>query len=188
MTWRVRTWQCTVSSNSPVHDPCQTSNIVYGHTEKYNEVDKSERDNLFWLCVISSCSRGLLQQLPALILPLNSGDEKIWSSIRQRTEIFHQSFANLKGSHDPLPPGVAEVVLQHATACKTMYFAVINQLCDSLFYHKLLPVEETAQAVLEESHRFHEVFDHLLGMCARDYIYLSTECRLNYGKLNYFPS
>lgn len=186
MTWRVRSWQCPMSSNSAVHNPRQTNNIVYGHAENYSEGDKPERDNLFWLCVISGCSRGLLQQLPSLILPTNSGNEKIWSSIRKRTEIFQQSFANLKGSQDPLPPGVAEVVLQHATACKTMYFGVINQLCDSLFYHKLLPVQDTAQAVLDESHRFHEVFDHLLSMCARDYIYLSTECRLNYRKLNRF--
>jgi hypothetical protein len=184
MTWRVRQPPCTMSSNSPLAEPSQTNAIVYGQTEQYNDEDKHERDDLFWLCVISGCSRGLLQQLPSLILPTNSGNEKVWSSIRKRTEIFNQSFGTLKGSQDPLPSGVAEVVLQHATACKTMYFGVINQLCDSLFYHKLLPVQDTAQAVLDESHRFHEVFDHLLNMCSRDYIYLSTESRLNYRRLN----
>lgn len=183
MTWRVRPSQYAMAPNSPPVELSQTNAIVYGQTEQYSEEDKHERDDLFWLCVISGCSRGLLQQLPSLILPTNSGNEKVWSSIRKRTEMFNQSFGPLKGSQDPLPPGVAEVVLQHATACKTMYFGVINQLCDSLFYHKLLPVQDTAQAVVDESNRFHEVFDHLLSMCSRDYIYMSTESRLNYRKL-----
>lgn len=182
MTWRVRPSPCLNSPNSPLAESSQTNAIVYGQIEQYSEDDKHERDNLFWLCVISGCSRGLLQQLPSPILPTDGDSEKVWSSIRQRTEIFDQSFGTLKGSQDPLPPGVAEVVLQHATACKTMYLGVINQLCDSLFYHKSLPIQETAKTVLEESHRFHEVFDHLLSMCSRDYIYMSTESRLNYCK------
>ena len=100
---------------------------------------------------------------------------------RQRTVIFDQMLKSLQGSHAKLPRDVAEVVLQHATVCKTMYFGAIDQLCDSLFYHDVPTVKADAQAVLEESQRFHQVFDHLLFMCTRDYTLLDESTQLNYS-------
>lgn len=154
--------------------------IIRGKRTLFDGQESEEHKNIFWLCVVSGCNRALLQQHSSLILPANAGDEEVWGFIRQRTEIFEQSFRTLKDSQDPLAPGVVEVVLQHASACKTMYIGVINQLCDSLFYYKLLSVDETARNVLDEANRFRQVFDHLLAMCARDYIYLNEVCRLNY--------
>lgn len=160
--------------------------ILRGMKPEYSSEHQHNRDVVFWLCVVSGCSRAVVQQLPSVILPARSGDHKVWQFIRQRTVIFDQSFKTLQGSQAPLPRDVAEVVLQHATACKTMYMGVINQLCDSLFYHGMTTAEDAAQAVLEESRRFHQVFDHLLSMCARDYTLLDAETQLNYRKLSHF--
>ena len=94
--------------------------------------------------------------------------------------IFDQSFRVLRNSASPLPQDVAEVVLQHASACKTMYLALINQLSSAFIQEDPSARESAAQELSEESQRFYEVFDHLLAMCARDYILLSPQCRLNY--------
>ena len=187
MTWDIGSYFSEEQSTSPIRQVHQGSPIIRGRRMVLEENCNQERSNVFWLCVVSPCSRALVQQHSSLILPGNAGNEEVWGFIRQRTEIFTYSFGTLKGSQDPFPAGVVEVILQHATACKTMYMGVINQLCDSLFYHKLLPVEETAQGVLDEATRFRNVFDHLLSICARDYIYLSEVCRLNYGEFDRLP-
>ena len=180
--WQVKPLSSSPPATSPAAASTSRNRLVWCLQEDRNEKHKQEQDNVFWLCVVSGCSRALLRQLPSTILPGSSGDEQVWKFIRQRTVIFDQSFRTLKGSQTPLTPDLAEIVLQHATACKTMYFGVVNQLCDSLFHHKLSPVEDTAQCVVEEVRRFHDVFDHLLTMCARDYIFLSSESQLNYCK------
>ena len=139
-----------------------------------------KREAMFWIGVVCDCSRALLQQLPQIILSGGSGDRKVWDFIRQRTVIFDQSFRTLQGSQIPLPPDVVVVVLQHATACKTMYMAGVNQFCDALYHQDAESVSEAAQRVLVDVRRFHDVFDQLLSMCARDYLTLSSESQLNY--------
>ena len=171
----------TVPSRQPSAPP-NGDRVVWCVQDNKNEDYDKEPDHVFWLCVSSGCSRTLLRQQPSLVLPGNSGDDQVWKFIRKRTVIFDQSFRTLQGSQTPLTPEVVETVLQHATACKMMYIHVINQLCDSLFHHKLLPIEQTAQAVIEEARQFQDVFGHLLTMCARDYIFLKSESRLNYRK------
>lgn len=156
--------------------------LLKGHREEYSVEHQHNRDVIFWLCVVSGCSRALVQQLPAVIRPARSGDHKIWQFIRQRTVIFDQSFKSLQGAQVPLPQDVTEVVLQHATACKTMYLGIINQLCDAIFHHNTSSVKAAAQEVLDESRRFHQVFDHLLSMCSRDYTLLNINSQLNYRK------
>ena len=82
----------------------------------------------------------------------------------------------------PLAQDVTTVVLQHATACKTMFLGMLNQFFDALFHTCLETVDEAANRVAIEAQRFHEVFDPLLAMYARDYLFLSAEVRLNYSK------
>lgn len=182
VTWDINLSVPEEQPSSPTsNQPIPESTVIRGRRVVVDEGQNQERSDVFWLCVVSACSRALVQQTPSLILPANAGNEEIWSFIRQRTDIFDQSFGSLKGSQDSFPEGLVEVILQHATACKTMYMGAINQLCDSLFYHKLLPISESAQNVVDQATRFRDVFDHLLAICARDYIYLSEVCRLNYG-------
>lgn len=138
------------------------------------------QDSIFWLGVLCDTSSSLIHQTPSIILPGKTADKQVWDFIRQRTVIFDQSFRVLHGSPLPLAPDIIVVVLQHASACKTMYLGVLNQFCDAVFHHKLEPVEDVAKRVSEESRRFHDVFDRLLAMCSRDYLTMSPENQTNY--------
>lgn len=139
------------------------------------------RNPMFWLGVITDSTRSLLQQSPSIVLPGRSGDNKVWDLIRQRNVIFNQSFESLHGSPLPLPHDVTDIILQHALACKTMSYGIINQFCDALFHGKTEPVEVAAQRVLEECHRFHDTLDPLLSICARDYSMMRIGNQLNYS-------
>lgn len=138
------------------------------------------QDSIYWLGVLCDSSRSLIRQSPPVLLPGRSGDRRVWDFIRQRTVIFDQSFRVLHSSPLPLPADVIVVVLQHASACKTMYLGVLNQFCDAAFYHKLEPIEDAARRVSDESRRFHDVFDRLLAMCAREYLTMSSENQIHY--------
>lgn len=137
-------------------------------------------DTMFWLGVLHDISRSIMHRLPSVILPGASGDKKVWDFIRQRTVIFDQSFRALRSSPLPLSHDITMVLLQHASACKTMYYGVISQFFDAVIHHNAELREETAQRVLDESRRFHDVFDQLLALCARDYMTLTPDSQLHY--------
>ncbi|KIX09122.1 uncharacterized protein Z518_00200 [Rhinocladiella mackenziei CBS 650.93] len=138
------------------------------------------RNTIYWICVVIDSSMTLIHQMPSVILPGRSGDSEVWDFIRQRTVIFDQSFRPLHGSALPLPVDITVVVLQHASACKTMYLGIISQFCGAVFRYNAIPVEEAAQRVLVESRRFHDLFDQLLAICTRDFLTLSQASQLNY--------
>lgn len=136
--------------------------------------------SMFWLGVICDSTRSLIQQRPSIVLPGRSGDGIVWGLIRQRNIIFDQSFRSLRDSSLPLGPDVTDIVLQHALACKTMYFGVLNQFCESAT-SMTDSMEDAAQRVLEERLRFHDTLGQLLSLCARDYSILKLRARLNYS-------
>lgn len=181
MRWRVNPSTTTLVHGGALPAP-QEYRLLEGQRIDFTGQHKHSRDQIFWLFVVAACSRGLIQQLPTSLLSRGMGDIELWDYIRQRTMIFDQSFRVLRNSASPLPQDVAEVVLQHASACKTMHLAMINQLSYSFMREDTSAREIAAQDLAEESRRFHEVFDHLLAMCARDYIMLSPQCQLNYRK------
>lgn len=151
------------------------------------ESQKHMRGNVFWLGVIVDTTRSLLQQRPSILLPGRSGDEKVWNFIRQRTIIFDQSFRSLHGSPLPLTRDVTTTVLQHASACKTMYLGMMNQFFDAVLNYPPEFVEDAAERVVVESRRFHNAFDQLLAMCARDYMTMSGLSQLNYSESKSYP-
>lgn len=140
------------------------------------------RDSMLWLGILCDMSQSAIQKVPSVLLPGNSGDEKAWDFIRQRTVIFDRSFSVLNTSLTPLTADVVVVLLQHASACKTMYFGCINQFRDSLSQHNVNLVLELAKKVSDERKRFHGTFDQLLAKCARDFLTMTLECQLNYRK------
>lgn len=139
------------------------------------------RTSMFWLGVICDSTRSLLQQCPSIVLPGRSGDAKVWDLIRQRNVIFDQSFRGLHTSPLPLPHDVTDIVLQHALACKTMHFGMLNQFLDAAFHNPTGSIDDAAQRLLDESCRFHDTLGPLLSMCARDYSNMQVGCQLNYS-------
>jgi hypothetical protein len=163
------------SLNSPLPQP----------RAKASEKQEYMRDSMFWLGVICDCTRSLVIQCSSVILPGKAGNATVWELIRQRTVIFDQSFRRFHGSALSLSPDITPIILQHASACKTMYLGMLNQFCDAVYQNAEL--DQAAQAVSIESCRFHDVFDPLLDICRRDYLSMSAECQLSYGKLQLLP-
>ncbi|KIX03975.1 uncharacterized protein Z518_07528 [Rhinocladiella mackenziei CBS 650.93] len=165
--------------------PLSALGITYPVSSQITDLDAEKRqhmqDTIFWLGVMNDTRMSLMWQSPSLLLPCEFGDRKVWNFIRQRTVIFDNSFRTLHGSQIPLDPRVVTILLQHASACKTMYLSVINRFCDALFHHNVSDtVEEAAQRIIDESARFHDVFDDLLSICARDYLTMPKRSQLNY--------
>lgn len=172
-------------SQSTTAVPSRHQAVDYSMPKERQEVDLKHQhlqDSMFWLGVLCDSSRSIVHSTTSVILPGRSGDKQVWNYIRQRTVIFDQSFRVLHGSPLPLSPDVIVVVLQHASACKTMYLGMLAQFSDAVFHYKTEPVDDAARRVAEESRRFHDVFDRLLAMCARDYLTMSRENQTNYGK------
>ena len=143
------------------------------------------QDSMFWLGVLVDTSRALINQTPSVILPTISAEKQVWSFIRERTIIFDQSFKDLHASL-PLSPEVFVIVLQHASACKTMYLATVNRFSASVFHQSTESVADTAQRVSEESQRFHNVFDRLLSLCASGYFAMNAADQVHYRELASF--
>lgn len=143
------------------------------------------QDSMLWLGILYDMSQSLIHKFPMVILTGNSGDEKAWKFVRQRTTIFDNSFCVLYKSLTPLTEDVIVVLLQHASACKTMYYGVINQFRDSLLQSDTELTTELARKVSDERQRFHDVFDQLLTKCARDFLTMTQESQLNYRKLKF---
>jgi len=141
------------------------------------------RDAMFWVGVVCDTSRSLINQVPMVLLG-EHGDAKVWEFILQRTVIFNQSFRPLHCSQDPLSPDLIVVILEHATACKTMYLGIINQFCDAMLHHNTEAIEKGAERIRLESRRFRDIFDPLLSRCGNEILTLRPESQLNYSKLN----
>lgn len=160
------------SSQSAVHHAQEVDDQKYRHM----------RDSMLWLGILCEMSQSAIQKYPMIIFTGNCGDEKAWNFIRQRTVIFDNSFRVLYKSLTPLAENVVVVLLQHASACKTMYYGVINQFRESLSQSNPEIITELARKVSEERQRFHDVFDQLLTKCGRDYLTMTQESQLNYCK------
>ena len=173
-------------STSATPSPHEALDSIAPKTRPFNDSNRQHlQDSMFWLGVLVDTSRALINQTPSVILPGNSGDKEVWSFIRERTIIFDQSFKDLHASL-PLSPEVLAIVLQHASACKTMYLATLNRFSASVFHQSTESVADTAQRVSEESQRFHDVFDRLLSLCASDYLTMNAENQVHYGELGSF--
>lgn len=159
-------------------------NLAWGKRNKCSdEIQQRMRDAMFWVGVVCDTSRSLINQVPMVLLG-EHGDAKVWEFILQRTVIFDQSFRSHR-SQDPLPPDLIVVILEHATACKTMYLGIINQFCDALLHHNIEAMEKGAELIRLESRRFRDIFDPLLSMCGNEYLTLGPENQFNYGTWNF---
>ena len=140
------------------------------------------RDAVFWMGVGCDTRLSLISQTPMVILR-KSVESKLWDFILQRTVIFDQSFRYLRTSLGPIPSEVVVVILEHATAYKTMCLSTINQFCDALLQGDTDSMTALAQRISCQNLQFREVFDQLLAICGRDYLTLGPESQLNYGTI-----
>ncbi len=141
------------------------------------------QDMAYWLGVLSDTSRSLTQCRSSVLLPGQSGDLKVWSQVRQRTQVFDLSFRSLHHSQQSMSDEVVATILQNASAYKTMYWWTITRVHDALFHHTTDELIEVAlERALQELRGFQDIFGPLLDMCARDFMILNQRNQVSYRK------
>ncbi|KEF52262.1 uncharacterized protein A1O9_11502 [Exophiala aquamarina CBS 119918] len=158
-------------------------------TEPPSGRDESElkcmTDIAYWFGVISDTTRSLTRCRPSVLLPGQSGEKKVWSAVRQRTDAFEREFQSLIDLRAPLSDSLVTLILQHAFAFKTLVWAAITRVQDAVF-HQLsdISLPEAIETVRVESNRFERVFGTLLSYCHRDFMLLNRSTQLSYTLLN----
>lgn len=144
---------------------------------------KVKADIMYWFGIILDTTRSLTRCRPSIMLPGRSGEVKVWSTIRKRTDIFEQEHKALHNLRAPLDDSKVIIILQHAFAFKVLVWAAIIRVQDAI-HHQVseITLDEALEAVRRDSNRFEEVFEPLLSLCQRDFIYLSRSTQMSYSK------
>lgn len=97
--------------------------------------------------------------------------DQIWTTVRYRTDMFHQSFAKVHGMHEPMSKEVLSTILQHATMFKSMIWWDFNSMC-----------HDRVDLLVRDVVTFNKVFVPLLDLISRDFLMIHPKEQLNYGK------
>lgn len=164
------------AANSQSHLP---SDQQLGSDDEF----KVKADIMYWFGIILDTTRALTRCRPSIMLPGRSGEGKVWSTIRKQTDVFEQEHRALHNVRAPLDDSKVIVILQHAFAFKVLVWAAIIRVQDAI-YHQVseTTLDEALEAVRRDSNRFEEVFEPLLSLCQRDFIYLSRSAQMSYSK------
>ena len=173
-------------------EPCLFSNDVapswdllrsYGDQQAAGEVtDRAKKQGTaYWLGIVSDTARSVTKCRPSILLPGRSGDTKVWNYVRQRTAMLDPSFRSLHGTQQPISDEVVATILQHATACKSMCWWTITRVQDALF-HRIADesVEQALESTVTDFRQYHDLFDPLMEICARDFMILNHQNQLHY--------
>ncbi|KAJ6155866.1 hypothetical protein N7470_006432 [Penicillium chermesinum] len=96
-------------------------------------------------------------------------NEQIWTNVRDRTHLFHQSFEVIHGMHDPMSKKVLSTVLQHATMFKSMMWWN--------FHHT---DHDRIDLMIHDAVLFNRVYAPLLDMVARDFLLIHPREQLSF--------
>ena len=161
------------------HEIHHKSQGDYMQGDRLNSISEM-RNAVFWMGVGCDTRTSLINQTP-MVIARESVLARLWDFTLQRTDIFQSSFRALQRSPGPLSSKVVVVILENATAYKTMHLSTINQFCDTLFQCDTESMTMAAQRLSYQCLQFREVYEQLLALCGREYLTLSVESRLNYG-------
>lgn len=165
---------------------CATANVLPDGDAAVLGGNQDPARVAFRLGVFTDTAYAMTKRRPSILLPGNSGENKVWSQVRQRRELFDTSFRTLHSIVNPLATGVVEAILQHATACKSMCWWQVTRVQDVLFLHT---TTQTVQQVVENAARefkqHTEIFDPLLILLARDFMLLDHKYQLGYGNFHF---
>lgn len=141
------------------------------------------QDTALWLGCISDVARSIRSHRPLMLLAGRSAETKVWGYIKERAHVFDNSFKHLHSTPEVLPPEVVSIILQNASACKTMFWwnvvRVRNALYDPAGDES---VTQTMDKALQEYHHFQGVFAPFLDICSRNFQTLGQEAQLHYCK------
>ena len=141
------------------------------------------KDIVHWLGIISDTTRSLTRCRPSILLPGRIGEKKVWSAVRQHTDIFLKEFQTLIDVRAPLSDSKVSSISQHAFAFRTLVWAAITHVQDAVSHQTSdITLSEAVENVRKESNHFEQVFGLLLSRCQRDFLLLSRATQLSYSK------
>ena len=143
---------------------------------------KSMAGIAFWFGVISDVTRALTRCRPSILLPGSHGDAKVWTPVRQRAQAFAESCSPLRRMRVPISDDEVITILQCAFAYKTLVWATITQIQDTLVHQMSeTSLAEAVDAARKASNRYEEIFGQLVCMCQRDYMLLKPATQMFYS-------
>ncbi|EXJ66805.1 uncharacterized protein A1O5_10000 [Cladophialophora psammophila CBS 110553] len=150
-----------------------STNITLIQEDSPLDTEKQEFQSMsrlaFWFGVISDTTRALTRCRPSIMLPGNTGESKVWSTVRQRTQLFEPQFESLRAQPTPFTDDQVVAVLQHAFPLKTLVWAAITRVQDALV-HQLsgISLAEAVDNARKESNLFEQTFGQLfIGVSER---------------------
>ncbi|KIW95583.1 uncharacterized protein Z519_04168 [Cladophialophora bantiana CBS 173.52] len=166
-----------------------STNITLMQEDSPLDTEKQEFQSMsrlaFWFGVISDTTRALTRCRPSIVLPGNTGESKVWSTVRQRTQLFEPQFKSLRAQPTPFTDDQVVAVLQHAFPLKTLVWAAITRVQDALV-HQLsgISLAEAVDNARKESNLFEQTFGQLLCLCQRDFLLLTRTTQMYWTLLN----
>ena len=141
------------------------------------------QDMMFWFGVVCDTKRTMSRCRSSILLPGLSGDEKVWVHVRQRLKDFNDIFQPVCHSIAPLLENTASIILQHASACKSMCWNSITVVQDTIFHQMIgIPLNVAVDRALKDFSYFQDVFSPLLNLCARDFMMMTDRNQISYCK------
>lgn len=153
------------------HSPLKPdSNVDYSHV----------RDILFWSGVLTDVWRAAFYHRPPILLPGRRGETRVWMHVREHLGAFDRAFATLRQTHDTINDSLATVILQHASACKSMFWYSIYRVLDSLIHHVVDdPLDVTFANAMSEKVKWERMFESLVDLIERDYVMLNAQSQIS---------
>lgn len=155
------------------------SNVDYSHV----------RDILYWSGVLIDVWRTAFYFRRPILLPGRLGEARVWVHVREHIGAFDRAFATLRQTHDAISDALATVILQHASACKSMFWYSVSKVQDSLFHHIVDdPPDVTFANAMREKVSWERMFGSLVGLIERDYLMLNAQSQISCCKTHCSPS
>lgn len=153
----------------------------HSHPNPGSDVDYTHvRDILYWSGVLADVWRTTLYFRRPILLPGRLGESRVWIHVREHLAAFDRAFDTLRQTRDAITDALAMVILQHASACKSMFWYSVSKVQDSLVHHIIDdPPDMTFGNSMKEKVAWERMFGSLVGLLERDYLMLNAQSQLS---------
>jgi hypothetical protein len=143
------------------------------------------QDSAYWFGLVCDYSRSLLRCQPPVLISGPSSQARVWRLVSQQVDdygavtIDHSS----SSSNDLLTDATVLRILQLGSACKSLCWAAITDVQDSLFYNRTnLDLHTALEFSFTKLRQFELVFGPQMDHIAKDLLLLDEKSQLGYSK------
>lgn len=155
-----------------------------------SNIEPNPQDNsAYWFGITSDITRSLTKCRTPILSYTRNNEAKLWATVRQRAEAFVQHYNSSQDDTGCISNDQAITILREANNLMTVVCATIIHVQDS---HILQNSTTSAMAAIDVSYttyrQFEGLFEPLLTICQRDFMFLRSNAQTYYGKSNpYYP-